>query len=79
MLVSSDIGGVREYTQNNVDSFLIKPNSKDDFATRIIDLLQNDQKRTDVAKIGVQHANQFNINASTKMLLDAFKNERINH
>ncbi|WP_345753136.1 glycosyltransferase family 4 protein [Lactiplantibacillus pentosus] len=79
VLVSSDIGGVREYTQNNVDSFLIKPNSKDDFSTRIIDLLQNDQKRTDVAKIGVQHANQFNINASTKMLLDAFKNERINH
>lgn len=76
VLVASDIGGVREYTQNTIDSFLLEPNNQQKFVDRIIMLLNDDGKRIKVAKAGIQHANQFNINASTELLLKSFRDER---
>lgn len=79
VLVASDIGGVREYTYNKIDSFLIEPNNKQKFANQIINLLTNDSERISIAKLGIEHVERFNIETSTGLLLDAFTNERIDY
>lgn len=76
VLIASDIGGVADYTQNNRNAILVKPNDLELFVSSIIDVLKNDKRQIRIANQGVNDIKKFNIDTSTKMLLNVLKNEK---
>lgn len=73
-VVSSRIGGIVDYA-NDTNSMLIEPDNKSAFVNAITDLLQNDQKRIEVATKGNEDVKQYAIDKSGERLLKILNSE----
>lgn len=73
-VVSSRIGGIVDYA-NDTNSMLIEPDNKSAFVNTITDLLQNDQKRIEVATKGNEDVKQYVIDKSGERLLKILNSE----
>lgn len=72
VLVSSEIGGITDYANNN-NSILINPNNKDKFIESIIYLLKNSEKQQQIANKGYRDVQQYRIEKSTNILESILK------
>ena len=76
VLVSSDIGGVADYTSDGKNSFLVKPNDLRTFSNKIERLLRNDNLRLKMANSATKINEDFSIKKSTSLLEKIFNLER---
>jgi len=76
VLVSSDIGGVADYTLDGINSFLVKPNDLQMFSEKIEKLLKDDDLRLKMANSAIKINEDFSINKSTFLLEKIFNLER---
>lgn len=77
-VVSTDIGGVRDYAQHGVTALLCPPKNSGALAEDIIILLKDDELRIRIAKAGYERIQQFTWERSTD-LLEEFLKERARH
>lgn len=66
-VVASKIGGIVDYA-NDTNSVLVEPDHKDQFIKEIVELLNNDKKRQQIAKKGYQDVQKYRIEKSTLLL-----------
>ena len=67
-LVSTDIGGVRDYAEHEVTALLSPPKNPEALAQNIVRLLEDDELRIRIAKAGHQRIQEFNWERSTDLL-----------
>jgi len=58
-IVASDIGWAPEVIQDGVNGYLVHPQEHEKFAMRIFELLENEQKRTQIGNSARQRVNDF--------------------
>lgn len=67
-VVSTDIGGVRDYAEHGVTALLSPPKDPEALAQNIVRLLENDDLRIRIAKAGHERIQQFTWERSTDLL-----------
>lgn len=75
-VVSTDIGGIRDYAEHEVTALLSPPKNPEALAKNIIRLLENDDLRIRIANAGHERIKQFTWERSTD-LLEQFLSEKI--
>lgn len=74
-LVCTDIGGHAAYAKNEQTALLVKPGDPKDMADKLLSLLQNNEKRINLAIKGHEFVKQFNWNVATRKLEMSFKGQ----
>jgi glycosyltransferase involved in cell wall biosynthesis len=67
-LVSTDIGGVRDYAEHEVTALLSPPKNPEALAQNIVRLLEDDELRIRIAEAGHERIKQFTWERSTDLL-----------
>jgi L-malate glycosyltransferase len=67
-VVSTDIGGVRDYAEHGVTALLCPPRNPEALAGNLLRLLRDDSLRVAIAKAGYQRMNEFTWERSTDLL-----------
>jgi len=75
-VVSTDIGGVRDYAEHGVTALLSPPKDPEALAENVIRLLEDDNLRIKLAKAGCDRIQEFTWERSTD-LLEQFLTERL--
>ncbi|MBL7086314.1 MAG: glycosyltransferase family 4 protein [Candidatus Cloacimonetes bacterium] len=77
-VVSTDVGGVRDYSVPGETCLISPPQDPEALADNIISLLNDDQKRTDMSEKGYEHIQRFTWQKATKKLLHIIKESKSN-
>ncbi|MCK4793248.1 MAG: glycosyltransferase family 4 protein, partial [Desulfobacteraceae bacterium] len=75
-VVSTDIGGVRDYAEHGVTALLSPPRNPEALAQNILRLLEDDELRIRLAKAGHERIQEFTWERSTD-LLEQFLKDRV--
>ena len=75
-VVSTDIGGVRDYAEHGVTALLSPPKDPEALAANLLRLLQDDELRIRLAKAGHERIQEFTWERSTD-LLEQFLTDRV--
>lgn len=73
VVVSSDIGGVRDYMYDKSNALLVEPDNLEDFVTAVVELLKNDSQREKFAVEAQKTIATLSINDSVKKLITALE------
>ncbi len=75
-VVSTDIGGVRDYCEHERTALLCPPRDPESLAANVVRLLEDDRLRVQLAKAGHERIQQFSWEKSTD-LLERFMRQRL--
>lgn len=72
-VVTTNVGAVSDYTIPGETALVVTPKSPDLLATKIMELLEDEDKRIQIAEKGYKHIKQFNWDKTTDQLEAIFK------
>ncbi|WP_117882530.1 glycosyltransferase family 4 protein [Aureibaculum luteum] len=73
-VIVTSVGEIPDYLENNVNAFIAKPDSLEDFAAKILNVLSNRDNSKIIGKKGFQIANEhFNADVQSAKIFDILK------
>lgn len=70
--IGSNVDGIPEYIQDNISGLLFQSESYEQLASKILDILNNPDKKAQMQEKGYQFSNEFDINVKAKEYLDVY-------
>ena len=71
-VVTTDSGGVREMAKDGETALIVAPGNSKGLATKVIELIENREKREGIAVSGLKKAKEFSLNTMTDRLESLF-------
>ena len=72
-ILASNIEGISEIVENNKNGLLVEPNNRDELINKILELLPKKEKRSRLAKEGLQIVKQYDWKEVGKLYLDIYE------